>query len=832
MAENKRKKTDFSTGLKAAAEKLKPRDLRKDVLTISIGGVPTPIARGDMSDEAWANVIKQSVKEATPAEYKQPFPDRSDEPEVVDSVVEENSEPATSAGTGAAGEADQLHAQARKGPPVEDVKKSIDWPRLMSLGQNLDHIDKSLVSDDEKAHLKGMSEWSRAEFLRERMRKHGYEVPQTTAEAEKASLQKESVAEETAEPPGTQDEGGEQHQKQPSQQKPGTQTEDTVSSAGPGMSPLANAQAMMTGAAPKNIVTNSLSEVGSDALNKVAPMSGGFPGASSPAPATGGFPGLAGGDAGVNQANAKGAQNGAEDLATLRNFTDIINPMNAARSLDNALTGAMKPLNDSFTGRDVMTADQMDAQEALARKDPGVEYDPAVDGGVQPAAPGAPPQMPAQPPAPGGGSDALSASLMGGGGYTPAKVDPKAVALQQQGQEAATAAQLAAADRIEAESKNQKEITNKAAEIELHDRKAADVLGALATEAQLTAVKHAEGWNAARMSAAQAARDAAANPTDPNRYWNNKNDGQRAMATIAGMLYGFTGQGMQWLQRIDGLVDADNRLQVADRAAKVEGLNKYAAEMGAQADDAMKFGLSRAQAQLLARTQKLEGLKSQLDILTMRQTDSARAQQGAMMSAQLGQHIDGIASQGLQLAQQQAQMENANRYHNAQLSMQKMSLAVKAASKGAGGLGTKIPQAQQGIISAAEAGLGMLPELEKAIGNPKGELTTALKDQVAKMFPGTDANNRSISTAFLNRAIFAGIDKSVINAADQKFLDEIQSGVGISSLRKPGAIAALRRMLNESKKAAIRTAQQLDQNVGELSPTDTGGEDFGFEAVQ
>jgi hypothetical protein len=200
MADNKKKKTDFSTGLKAAAEKLRPK--REDVVTVMIGGVPTPIARADMDDATWENVVKQSVKTV---------------PSKVDGSPE----------VGAEAEASVLHEQA-KAPrggeaPVEDIKKSIDWPQLMSLGQNLDHIDKSLVSDEEKGHLKGMSEWSRAEFLRERMRKHGYEVPKTNAEAERESFKKEATADnESVEKPGAPDE------KEPSQRGTGTQTEDDV----------------------------------------------------------------------------------------------------------------------------------------------------------------------------------------------------------------------------------------------------------------------------------------------------------------------------------------------------------------------------------------------------------------------------------------------------------------------------------------------------------------------------------------------------------------------------------------------------------------------------
>lgn len=669
MADNKRKKEDFSTSLKKASEKLKPRDLRKDSVTILIGGVPTEIVRHDMDDEAWGNVVRQSIKEATPAESKQPFPDRQDQKEAV-SVQGDDIPGITPESSEAEDRAKQEEWKAAS--QVKDIrKKSIDWPQLMAIGQNLNFVDKSIVSDEEKGHLKGMSEWSRAEFLRERFKKRGYEVPQTTAEAERESFQKPAVAEEVP-------------SEKPAPPKSGTVTEDDVQvgSNTPSIrNPASFIPQMALGATgdrpPGNPMLNAFQE-------KVAPMEGGFPGASNPAPVEGGFPGLAGGDAGVAQADAKGAQHGAEDAAWLKSQlagppVDQMPPSHPAtwpsqvRNTINEVRRLYGPQPEAPDGP------PLPGQPIPSTRNP--------DGTAKTTQ--SPPPSPVAAPPPGVGdsptSEAMKLSLSGGGGFTPAQVDPKAKALQQQAQADAIQAQKDAQQRIEAEANNQKTITDKAAEIELNERQKADMLGALATEAQLEATRKAESWSNARASAAAAARDAAANPIDPNRYWNNKSDGQKAMAVIAGALYGFTGQGMQWLQRIDSLVEADNRLQASDRASKVEGLKSYAAEMGAQAEDAMRFGLSRAQAHLLARTQKLEGLKSQLDILAMRQTDSMRAQQAAQMSAVLAQHIDQIANQGLSLAQQEAQMKSADRYHQAQLAMQRMELAVKAAKAAEGG---------------------------------------------------------------------------------------------------------------------------------------------------
>jgi hypothetical protein len=558
-------------------------------------------------------------------------------------------------------------------------------------------------------------------------------------------------------------------------------------------------------------------------------MEGGFPAkfAGQGAP-EGGFPGLAGGDAGVAQANAKGEQHGAEDLATLRNISDAVNPINLARKFDQAVTSKLKPINDVFT-KPSMSADEMDAQEALARRDPGVDYDPAFDA-TQPSQSQSAVFNPESPPpvetVPGSGSASLSASLQGGGGFTPAQVDPNAIKAQQQAQEDAIKAQRDAQARVQAESENQKLITDKAAEIELNERKKADVLGALAVESQMEAVKHAESWSAARASAAQAARDAAANPIDPNRYWNSKTEGQRAMSIAAGALYGFLGQGQNWLQRIDGLVEADNRLQASDRASKVEGLNKYAAEMGEQADDAMKFGLTRAQAQLLQRTQKLEGLKSQLDILTMRQTDSARAQQGAMMSAQLGQHIEQIASQGLSLAQQRAQIISADRYHNAQLAMERMGLQVKAAAAKASA-GDKFDPQQLSRMEAIDRALAAAQKARDAVKNT-GWTDSLMQTIVAPLnAAGMTGVAKAIAPESSSKsAVAAANQETVLKGVMGEALQEADIGRNKPRFAMPGIgskntewLDEQEDVLRQERNAIVENARRAGRNVGTLGTT-------------
>lgn len=55
---------------------------------------------------------------------------------------------------------------------------------------------------------------------------------------------------------------------------------------------------------------------------------------------------------------------------------------------------------------------------------------------------------------------------------------------------------------------------------------------------------------------------------DPNHYWSTKSGGQKAMAILAGAAFGFAGKGMDYLQRLDSMVEQDIRAQQANIETK------------------------------------------------------------------------------------------------------------------------------------------------------------------------------------------------------------------------------------------------------------------------
>ena len=414
------------------------------------------------------------------------------------------------------------------------------------------------------------------------------------------------------------------------------------------------------------------------------------------------------------------------------------------------------------------------------------------------------------------GSGSSSMSMQVPGGFAPAKLDPQL-------EKDLAASRVITANAIENAKEvigTQEVLKDAAVRAEgnrrLEVQKQMEVEAGLAADAKRRSVEEARRYSTARQQTLQLAREAAATPTDPNRYWNNKDAGQKAAAVIAGALFGFTGQGMNWLQRLDGLVEQDMRAQQADRASKVGALNAEASGLGEAGAEALRNGATESEAYLIARQAKLEGLNSYLQQMTAETQNMDQKMRGAQMQVELSGRLNALDQEAMQLGQQKVNAENQVRFHNAQLRQESFSIGAKAL---AGPNRDKLPPAQQGVIQAADAGLHALPALEEAIGNPEGKWSTAMWDQVVKHVPGSDPSNRAASAAVLNRIIFAGIDKSVINAADQKFLDSLQADVGMGSLRKPGALKTLRRLLTESRNSALRTAQGLGQDTGSLQET-------------
>lgn len=185
------------------------------------------------------------------------------------------------------------------------------------------------------------------------------------------------------------------------------------------------------------------------------------------------------------------------------------------------------------------------------------------------------------------------------------------------------------------------------------------------------AQKTRQEWSDRQNRLMDQAAAAAANPIDPNRYWNNKDVGQKVGAVIAGALFGFSGQGMQWLQRLDSLVAQDMRAQESDRASTVRGIEGQAAQAGVAAKEAMAMGADAAEAANLERMAKLQNAKSRIEMLAKSTANAGVRAQAAEMMSQIDGRVAGVA-------QANQHLQDARTYQRAQIYLEQQKLGIMA----------------------------------------------------------------------------------------------------------------------------------------------------------
>lgn len=210
--------------------------------------------------------------------------------------------------------------------------------------------------------------------------------------------------------------------------------------------------------------------------------------------------------------------------------------------------------------------------------------------------------------------------------------------------------------------------------------------------------------------------DAGNQKIDPNRYWANKSDGQKFAAVLAGAAFGFTGQGMQWLQRLDGLVENDIRAQQADIANKRGSLNdaigvqKNLIEMGRMR------GLSEIESVKAARAAMYQDAAFRLDLIadTAAASDPARAANVLQMKADV---LAKSAKAGEELFK--SRMDAA--YKMGSLALQQREMTWKEQMGAAGGKGDELDKFDPALIkrlSEIDKGLAAAEEARKAVGDP------------------------------------------------------------------------------------------------------------------
>ena len=200
---------------------------------------------------------------------------------------------------------------------------------------------------------------------------------------------------------------------------------------------------------------------------------------------------------------------------------------------------------------------------------------------------------------------------------------------------------------------------------------------------------------------------------DPNRYWANKDAGQRAAAVIAGALFGFTGQGMQWLQRLDGLVAQDIQAQAADLANRGQMLQSAAGQNKNLIAELRARGVEGAAAYHSAMGMMKESLANQIEIMKLNtSSESSRL----VMDEKIAQVLADSAKD----LEKGRQVQQAHAKDMELKTAQAQKLRAEAKSAGGPGGGAPLPIAAVNKVAAIDDSLGKLKELKAAFARIHG----------------------------------------------------------------------------------------------------------------
>lgn len=727
MADNKKKKVNWRDDLASQAAKM------KESVIVYINGEPETLVRGDQTDEQWDSIKKRAAADAA----KQP------ERWSGDMVVAKS-------GSG------QVKI-------VRDNQTDAEWAKVVEDTQRTygkDNVEHRYTEPDERG--KG-DQWgpgtifpTREDYNRLQSMPSG---PEKKAELDRLKKQydEEQSSSEMWRNASEAQKSTKDAKKRVQEQKAATDKQEwneEQASADPGMSVRGQMMRLATGATPgaklksgvvdnysgaadeagqiANAVGNEASKVGNELAAAPAKVGEGLAKAGSELAAV---PGKV-----AESPVGDFMQNAGQTVTDIGKGMMGVAPATSVQGLAQSVANSPKLkalMSPNMSPREIWN------EEQKAKMDPGVEYDPATMPAEQHPNPTQPPQAPPPPAEADPMSVAMSMAAKMPTGFRVEQADPK-IKAEYEASRARTQAEVEnAKDKIAALDVVQEGMLREAGKRERAAMEEANLNAKLAAEAKQIATNEMQRFETARMKVVEQARQAASDPLDPNRFWNNKSDGQKAAAILAGALFGFTGQGMNWLQRIDGLIENDMRAQAADRTSRVQGLQAEAAGLGEAGQRAMQAGASRAEAFLIEKQAKIEGLKSYMEMMSMKLNNVQAQQAAAEKIAMLEMKSTQVAQQAAELAQLEAHQKTDANFKNAQLRQESiktsMSLAAKAASDKAEHV--RGPQAMElGGLAAAEQ---VARDLKSKFGDKN--IVSRFLDKGLAMFPGTDAKAYNIA---------------------------------------------------------------------------------------
>lgn len=511
------------------------------------------------------------------------------------------------------------------------------------------------------------------------------------------------------------------------------------------------------------------------------------------------------------RANAKGEQHGQEDLEALNNeatgirqaITDVVtDPMGTVIPAAKRL---MQGAGEMFAAGGPMGAMPPSPQQQLA--DP---LDPVAQPPVAP------------PPAMGAGVSASVSGKVPGNAEMPAT--PAESEYERQVKQAAREGQALLA----AEAGLTQEKIAKDAEVLTASTATREKLAADEQKRQMAFNEEIQRHEGALKGLQQQVLDLSKQSIDPNRFWNNKTDGQKAMAVVAGALFGFGGKGMDWLNRLDSLVQQDIQAQSADLNRK-RGLLSDASSMQnnlvAMAEARGLRGKAAYDAAVVTMKENL-ATQMQLNAMNYAQPEARiKAEQAALAIRQ-------DASKQIASYQQQA-MNSAmdRRYKLAQinhLEAQSYAARVGAAQKGADL--DKLDPAALSRLEAIDKALAAAKEARTAIkGNPKD---SRLVDQLAKTWVQnlnaiglddvakgvfSETSSRMSAARQGQKTVLKGIMGEAINNEDIKDTAPMWGTPGFGATT--GWLDSQEEVLLAERNAIIENAKKAKRDTGSLAAT-------------
>lgn len=218
---------------------------------------------------------------------------------------------------------------------------------------------------------------------------------------------------------------------------------------------------------------------------------------------------------------------------------------------------------------------------------------------------------------------------------------------------------------------------------------------------------------------------------DPDAYFTKGGVGRAITAHISAALFGWAGQGPQFLQRLDNLAQQEVKNQQDELARKSGELSLIAADKKNVIAMAQEAGMTQVQSLAAARVSFFESVKDQLAKVAV--DNPTLAAQAQLEMAKIDQHLAGDLM-ALQQATQTAAHQNVqDRIAMMNAQTNRMELGVKMAAASMKGGGKPLPEAGVKLLDGYTESLQQIQQMRELAKN--GGWQDRAGQKMAQEFP-------------------------------------------------------------------------------------------------